>query len=59
VISITVSSPEGSYIEYIRMPFPIYRYVINVGVSVGIYAFNQIFCGKAYYSNTTIITILM
>jgi len=30
VISITVSSSERSYIEYTRMPFPIYQYVINL-----------------------------
>jgi hypothetical protein len=33
MISIIVSSSERSYIEYTRMPFPAYQYVINLVVS--------------------------
>jgi len=29
VISITISSPDRSYIEYTRMPAPVYQYNIN------------------------------
>ena len=76
VISITVSFPKGSCIEYTLMPSPIYLYMINMivrfpsrrgpGVFMNVSVLehralnNQIFwCGKVYYSNTIIITILM
>ena len=35
-ISITVSSPERAYIEYSRIPSPVYQYVINLAVSLPI-----------------------
>jgi len=34
VISITFSSPDRSYIEYTRIPAPVYQYVINLVVSL-------------------------
>ena len=34
VIIITVSSPDGSYVEYTRIPSPIYQYVISLVVSL-------------------------
>jgi len=36
VISITVSSPERSYIEYTRMPSPSYQHMINLVMSIPI-----------------------
>jgi hypothetical protein len=36
VISLTVSSPDISYIEYTRMPALIYQYVTNLVVSLPI-----------------------
>ena len=36
VITITVTSPERSYIEYTRMPSPVYQYVINLAVGLPI-----------------------
>ena len=36
VVSITVSSPERSYIMYTQMPSPIYQYVIEFVVSIPI-----------------------
>ena len=76
MIAISVSSPERSYIEYTRMPSPIYQYVINQaarlpsGRGPGVFTNvsvreirvlnNSIFlCCKIYYSNITIIIILM
>jgi hypothetical protein len=69
VISITVSSPHRSYIEYTRMPAPVYQYMINLVVSLPIRNIsvrehgalnNWIFsCGKVYNSVTTIVTIMM
>jgi len=36
VISITVSSPARSFIEYTHMPSPVYQYVISLIVSLPI-----------------------
>jgi len=36
VISITVSSPERMYLEYTRIPSPIYQYVTNLVVRLPI-----------------------
>ena len=36
MISITISSPESSYILYSIMPSPVYQYVINMVVSLPI-----------------------
>jgi len=71
VISITVSSTERSYIGSTWMLSPIYQYVslpirrgpavlMNVSVREHHALNNYIFwCGKVYFSNTIIITILM
>ena len=34
MIGIIVRSPESLYIEYTRMPSPVYQYVINLVVSI-------------------------
>jgi len=34
VISVTISSPETSYVYYTRMPSPIYQYVIYLVICI-------------------------
>ena len=55
MISITVSSPERLYIQYIQMPPPIYQYVMNMVVSLPIRREVQVYYWKFQCANIVLL----
>ena len=54
LISITVSSPERSYIEYTPMSPPIYQYMINLVVSLPIRTGTDVFMNASVREHGTL-----